>query len=157
MRPVGPADVDRLVHLRAQPSVARWWGPPETPGWPLDDDEEEVVLVIEAGGSVAGLIQFGEVTEPAYRSASVDVFLGEDHQRQGLGTDAIRTLCRHLLTDGGHHRITIDPDARNGPAIRTYARVGFRRVGTMRRCWWDHVEERWSDGLLMDLLEGELL
>ncbi len=135
--------------------MERWWGPPETGGWPSGDDE--VVYVIEARGEIAGFIQYSEITEPAYRSAGVDVFLGEEHQRQGLGTDAIRTVCRHLLTERGHHRITIDPDARNGPAIRTYARVGFRRVGIMRRCWWDHVEERWADGLLMDLLAGELI
>jgi hypothetical protein len=27
----------------------------------------------------------------------------------------------------------------------------------MRSVWWDHVEERWADGLLMDLLADELL
>ncbi len=56
----------------------------------------------------------------------------------------------------GHHRLVIDPDAANTKAIRCYEAVGFRRVGILRSYWWDHVEERWSDGVLLDLLADEL-
>ena len=31
-----------------------------------------------------------------------------------------------------------------------------RRVGVLRSYWWDHVEERWANGVLLDLLAGEL-
>ena len=51
----------------------------------------------------------------------------------------------------------IDPAAANAKAIHAYEAVGFRRVGVMRSYWWDHVEERWADGLLLDLLAGELV
>jgi aminoglycoside 6'-N-acetyltransferase len=68
----------------------------------------------------------------------------------------VRTLARHLFEERGHHRVTIDPAAANARAIRSYERVGFRRVGVMRRYWRDPDGE-WQDGLLLDLLAGELI
>ena len=50
----------------------------------------------------------------------------------------------------------IDPALANTAAIRCYESVGFRRVGVMRRYWYDHVQEEWVDGLLLDLLADEL-
>ena len=55
----------------------------------------------------------------------------------------------------GHHRLTIDPAADNAKAIRSYERVGFRPVGIMRR-YERGLDGTWHDGLLMDLLAGEL-
>jgi aminoglycoside 6'-N-acetyltransferase len=64
-------------------------------------------------------------------------------------------MARHLFTDRGHHRLTIDPSARNQQAIRSYARVGFQPVGVMRR-YWRGPDGTWLDALLMDLLVDEL-
>jgi aminoglycoside 6'-N-acetyltransferase len=76
-------------------------------------------------------------------------------QGRGLGTDAVRTLARYLLEVRGHHRLTIDPAADNARAIRTYEKVGFRAVGVMRR-YERGKDGTFHDGLLMDLLAGEL-
>ena len=65
-------------------------------------------------------------------------------------------LARHLLAERGHHRITIDPAAANTAAIRTYEKVGFRPVGVMR-LYEQGPDGTWHDGLLMELLAGELL
>ncbi len=54
-----------------------------------------------------------------------------------------------------HHRITIDPAAANEPAIRCYAKAGFRPVGVMRQ-YERGGDGRFHDGLLMDLLRDEL-
>src|SRR2546423_12378006 len=94
--------------------------------------------------------------EPDYRHASLDIYVDPAVHGRGIGTDAVRTMCRHLLHDQGHHRLTIDPAADNEPAIRSYAKVGFRPVGILRR------PERgpdgtWHDALLMDLLAGEFI
>jgi RimJ/RimL family protein N-acetyltransferase len=37
----------------------------------------------------------------------------------------------HLATMG-HHRFTLDPNVNNAPAIRSYERLGFQRVGVLR-------------------------
>ena len=93
--------------------------------------------------------------EPEYRQAAIDLFLSEQAQGRGLGTDAVRTLARHLVHDRGHHRLTIDPAVENAAAIRAYEKVGFRAVGVMRE-YWRLPDGEWRDGLLMDLLAREL-
>jgi aminoglycoside 6'-N-acetyltransferase len=74
---------------------------------------------------------------------------------KGLGADTVRTLARWLLEDRGHHRLTIDPAVANVRAIRSYERVGFRRVGVMRR-YERAADGSWHDGLLLDLLPEDL-
>jgi aminoglycoside 6'-N-acetyltransferase len=51
--------------------------------------------------------------------------------------------------------LTIDPAAANETAIRVYTKVGFRPVGVLRN-YERAADGTWHDGLLMDLLEGEL-
>jgi aminoglycoside 6'-N-acetyltransferase len=158
LRPVGPDDRSRLREILAEPSVARWW----TPGSPdhvvdewLEPDEDTTCLVIEVDGRVVGSLQFFEESGDDYRYASIDLFLDTAHQDQGLGSEAIRAVARHLFEERGHHRLTIDPAAANLRAIRAYERVGFRRVGTMRS-YERGPDGAWHDNLLMDLLLGEL-
>ncbi|MFD8156145.1 GNAT family N-acetyltransferase, partial [Streptomyces malaysiensis] len=112
-------------------------------------------LTIEYEGTVVGMIQWSAETDPDYRHASIDIYLDPAVHGRGLGTDAVRTLARHLISDHGHHRIVIDPAADNAAAIRAYAKVGFRPVGVMRS-YERGPDGTWHDGLLMDLLAGEI-
>jgi aminoglycoside 6'-N-acetyltransferase len=105
---------------------------------------------------VVGLIQWSEETDPQYRHASIDIYVDPAVHGQGIGTDAVRTLARHLITDHGHHRLVIDPAADNAVAIACYAKVGFRPVGIVRR-YERGPDGEWHDGLLMDLLAQELI
>lgn len=155
LRPGRAEDVEALVRIRNEPEVVRRWGDAG-----IEAEVEEGFVgtgegfVVEVDGGVVGAIQYGEEEDPMYRHASVDVFLATAHHGRGLGPEAIRVLSRHLFEERGHHRLTIDPAADNAPAIRAYEKVGFRRVGTMRRyeCGPGGV---WHDGLLMDLLREE--
>ena len=67
----------------------------------------------------------------------------------------VRTIARYLLEVRGHHRLTIDPAADNLRAIRTYEKVGFKPVGVLRQ-YERGVDGKYHDGLLMDMLAGEL-
>jgi aminoglycoside 6'-N-acetyltransferase len=133
----------------------RWWFEPESRDAILGDGDS-AKLVIDADGEVAGLIQYHEEDDPLYRHASIDVFVSERFQGRGLGTEAVRLVARHLFEERGHHRITIDPAADNARAIRAYEKVGFRRVGVMRR-YERGPDGTFHDGLLMDLLRDELV
>jgi aminoglycoside 6'-N-acetyltransferase len=158
LRPLTRPDFPALLQVLHDPTVARWWGEYDLARVEAeygDDDDETVALAIEAGGEFAGMIQFSEETDPEYRHASIDIALKEAYQRQGLGPDAIRTLARYLFDERGHHRLTIDPAAHNTNAIRAYESVGFRRVGLMRG-YERGADGTWHDGLLMDLVRGEL-
>lgn len=158
LRPLAVADVERVAEIQAEPSVVRWWGPPDPDEMRrlAQGHEETKVLAIEHAGELVGLIQFEEENDPDFRHAGIDVFLTERAQGVGLGTDAVRTLARYLIQERGHHRLTIDPAAANAPAIRSYEKVGFRAVGLMRR-YWRAPDGNWQDGLLMDLLAEELI
>jgi RimJ/RimL family protein N-acetyltransferase len=157
LRPLEPRDVDVLAEIQRQPSVVRWWGEPDLADLRAKarGTSDEAGLAIEHGGELVGLIQYHEENEPDFRHAGIDLFIADAHQGRELGTDAVRTLARYLVRERGHHRLTIDPAADNAAAIRCYEKVGFRRVGVMRRYWRD-TEGAWRDGLLLDLLAGEL-
>jgi aminoglycoside 6'-N-acetyltransferase len=158
LRPAGPADVAELARIRATEPVRRWWrGPDDLVADITADlaDPETPLFAIEFKGRVVGAIQYSEETEPDYRHAGIDIYLDPAVHGRGLGTDAVRTLARHLVVDCGHHRLTIDPAADNEVAIRAYAKVGFRPVGVMRQ-YERGADGTWHDGLLMDLLADEL-
>lgn len=156
LRPATRADAPRLATILAEPAVAEPWGPvtdEEVRG--LVDGDDAVVLAIEVDGEVVGAIQYDEEADEQYRHANIDIFITSARHRQGIGTDAIRTLARYLIDERGHHRLTIDPAADNAAAIAAYERVGFRPVGIMRQ-YERGPDGTWHDGLLMDLLADEL-
>jgi aminoglycoside 6'-N-acetyltransferase len=150
------SDVPRLSAISREPEVKQWWSE-------LTDEEirEQFVdsplgCVVEVDGEVIGAIQYSEEEDPMYRHAGIDIFLSAASHGRGYGTDAVRVLARYLLFERGHHRITIDPAATNEAAIRTYEKIGFRKVGVMRD-YERGPEGTWHDGLLMDLLRNEFV
>lgn len=156
LTPIHPDDHESLRAIHAEPAViARW---PVPPG--LGDEywlvgADEVKFTIRVGGEVAGMVQYGEDDDPGYRSAGIDIFVGEGFQGRGVATRVLRRLAQHLFDDRGHHRLTIDPAVDNEPAIGCYEKVGFRRVGVLRQAEIDADGAGWHDVLLMDLLRAE--
>jgi aminoglycoside 6'-N-acetyltransferase len=158
LRPAIAADVPVLAAIRATPEVFRWWrgGDDMTSEVAADlADSEAVTLAVELDGRVVGAIQWSAETEADYRHASIDIYLDPSVHGRGVGTDAVRTLGRHLIVDEGFHRLVIDPAADNAAAIKCYSKVGFRPVGIMRK-YERGSDGTWHDGLLMDLLAEEL-
>ena len=158
LRPTSDADAPALAEILATPEVARW-----CPAFDLARVEAEVtgrdedveVYTILVDERVVGAIQSHEESDPEFRHAGIDLFLDPAHHGEGLGPDAIRTLARFLISERGHHRVTIDPAAANEQAIRAYEKVGFRKVGVLRR-YQHYPDGTWQDGLLMELLAEEL-
>jgi RimJ/RimL family protein N-acetyltransferase len=155
LRPLAKQHEAELLRIHRAPEVALWWGLPEE-GFPWTDEPDATRFAIEVDGKVAGLIQFGEEPTPKYRHATIDLFLDPALHGQGIGTEAVRRLVRHLIHERGHHRITIDPGVENKAAIRSYEKAGFERVGVMRRYERPDGSDEWRDGLLMELLAEEL-
>jgi aminoglycoside 6'-N-acetyltransferase len=148
--------VPPLRALFSLPEVAEAW--PGDNLRRLDDRLEEddaLGMVVELDGQVIGFIQYSQELDPNYRYAMIDIVLHPDWCNRGFGTDALRTLARHLFEDLGHHRIMIDPRATNTRAITSYRKVGFRDIGIMRQYELGN-DGQWHDALLMDLLRDEL-
>lgn len=151
-------DVPALAAIRRHPELHhRWRGGDDKIAAVREDMAKDgsTAFVIEHEGRVAGWIQYAEELEPDYRSASIDIYVDAAVHGRGIGTDAIRALARHLFTDRGHHRITIDPAADNEAAIACYSKVGFRPVGILRLAERDN-DGSWHDSLMMDLLADDL-
>jgi aminoglycoside 6'-N-acetyltransferase len=154
LRPLEPRDAADLRRIRLEPEVLRWWDELED-DFPLADEPEATRLVIEVDGAVAGMVQYGEETEPKYRHASIDIFVDPAFHGRGIGTEAVRRVVRLLIDERGHHRMTIDPAVDNAAAVRAYGKAGFRPVGILRAAERDVGGGGWHDSLLMDLLAGE--
>lgn len=156
LRSGAESDVARLSAISSEPEVMQWWGG-------LSDEEirEQFVdsgfgFVVEVDGQVIGAVQYSEEEDPMYRHAGMDIFISTASHGRGYGTEAVRILARYLLFERNHHRITIDPAASNAAAIRTYEKIGFRRVGLMRN-YERGTDGTWHDGMLMDLLREEFV
>jgi len=147
-------DAALLLPIRNEPEVRRWWSDLE-PGEMEEFVADEHSLAIEVDGEVVGAVQYGEEEDPMYRHANIDVYLTASRHGEGLGSEAVSVLARYLLEERGHHRLTIDPAAANRAAIRAYEKAGFRRVGLLRS-YEQGPDGSWHDGLLMELLAGEL-
>jgi RimJ/RimL family protein N-acetyltransferase len=157
LRPVGAGDVAELVRIRRCPEVEIFWDSVDVePDFPFDDPGAVAFSVLLAG-QVVGMIQYSEESTPKYRHAGVDLFLDPAVHGRGVGRDAVRTLASYLFNELGHHRLVIDPAVANVAAVRCYAAVGFKPVGVMRSYERDSGGAGWHDGLLMDLLIGDLV
>jgi aminoglycoside 6'-N-acetyltransferase len=153
LRPVTEDDLPALLAILEEPEVARWWRRDE---WERVDEDDAVTFAVVADGAVAGCIQFSEETDPDYFSAAVDIFVATAAQGRGVGPDAMRALIAWLIDARGHHRLTVDPAADNARAIHVYEKLGFRRVGVLRR--YERVEDGvWRDGLLMELVADDFV
>ena len=163
LRPVAEGDLTQLLQMLREPAVARRWTELDDEqglrrflcGADADAAERISTFAIVVGEELVGWIAGWEKLEPDYRHAGVDLFVATAHQGSGLGPAAIRLLCRWLFEQRGHHRIVIDPAADNLQAIAAYEKVGFKRVGVLRR-YERGADGTYHDGLLLDLLPEDL-
>lgn len=156
LRPLEYSDLDRLWVIISEPTVSARWGNETRPDVDayLTDLEIEV-WAIEKDGQMIGMIQCYEELTPDYKHAGMDISLSGDYQGKGYGPQALSLVAKYLFEQKGHHRLVIDPDADNQPAISAYSKLGFKPVGVMRDYARDVGKQGWHDGLLMDLLRTE--
>ncbi|GIF74786.1 GNAT family N-acetyltransferase [Asanoa siamensis] len=154
LRPATDADIAPLAVIRSAPEVTLWWGPEEDYPAAVAEDIDRT-FVVEVDGRIIGAVQTYEEEDPMYRHAGMDIYLEPTAHGKGIGTDAVRTMAKHLIRTVGHHRLVIDPAAANTAAVRAYEKVGFRKVGVLR-AYERGPDGTFHDGLLLDLLAEDL-
>jgi ribosomal-protein-alanine N-acetyltransferase len=88
-------------------------------------------------------------------TATLGILIGErDCRGQGLGEEAVRTLCRYAFDEMNLHKIRLEVYAINPAAMKTYERVGFRKEGVLRED--AYRQGRRIDVVRMGLLRGDL-
>jgi aminoglycoside 6'-N-acetyltransferase len=148
-RPVD-ADAAPLLDILLEPEVSLWWV-----GYTAERIREEILesghaLIMEIDGLCAGAIFLYPNKDPEYLHVVIHLFLGAQWYGVRYGAEALSIVIAHLATLG-HHRFTLDPNVNNAPAIRSYERLGFRRVGILRE-YQLRPSGSHEDGLLMDLV-----
>jgi RimJ/RimL family protein N-acetyltransferase len=112
----------------------------------VPDRHYQVFAIETIDGRMIGDLELDHICW-SKREAELRIRIGEkDCWDQGLGTEAIQLMFKHLLTAKKFTRIYLRVYRFNERAIRCYLKNGFRRVGILRR----HTEG-WKDIILMEI------
>ena len=140
-------------------SDARPWRPvppgSAASGYRVGDDREDTVtfsLVELATGELAGAAVLWGIDQHN-RTAHIGLSLRPAFRGRGLGTDAVRVLCRYGFAILGLHRLQIDTLADNDAMIAAAARAGFAGEGTLRGAAW--VDGEFLDEVILGQLAYE--
>jgi RimJ/RimL family protein N-acetyltransferase len=87
------------------------------------------------------------------RGAHIGISLRPAFRGHGLGTDAVRVLCRYGFAILGLHRLQAETLASNTAMIATATRAGFVREGSLRGSAW--VNGQFADEVILGLLAPE--
>jgi RimJ/RimL family protein N-acetyltransferase len=101
-------------------------------------------LIENLGGERVGACSLDGVQARA-RTASLGIWIDEERWNEGLGTDAVRTLCRFGFREMNLSRIDLHVYDFNERGIRAYQKVGFREEGRLRG-------DQFADGRLVDVV-----
>lgn len=159
-----PADVDALNDLINDPQVGEGLGmnmPQPTEGFQAfveaatkNPDQAPFVIERLSDREPVGGCSLFEINGGA-RTATLGIWLGKPFWDEGLGTDAVRTLCRFGFRHMNLQRIELDVFETNPRALRAYEKVGFTLEGTRRRS--EFVQGRHVGSHIMGLLVEDLI
>lgn len=129
-----PRDSDRqpVLEVLLEPEVALWWVgyTPQRVGEELIEHPEST-RIIEVEGRPVGALIVLRSDDSEYPTTVMHIFLSTAFRGRRIGEEALALAIRHEF-EQGVTRITLDPNAKNEGAIRSYERLGFRRIGILR-------------------------
>lgn len=126
------SDLDPLLAILLEPEVALWWV-----GYSRERVQAEFIeapettRIIEVDGECAGALYVIRGADPEYPTTVMHLFISTAVRGRRVGEEALALAIRHEFASG-ITRITIDPNEHNGGAIRSFERVGFKRIGVLR-------------------------
>lgn len=131
LRPPVLSDIDPLHAILQEPEVSPWWV-----NYTLERVRDELVgsdhsSVIDVDGQPVGLLYVIPPAEAEYPTTIMHIFLATSQRGRAIGAEALALGIRHQFANGTT-RVTLDPNIHNEPAIRSYERLGFRRIGVLR-------------------------
>lgn len=133
-------DEGPLLAILSEPEVALWWV-----GYTAErvrdefiegPESSETVRIIEVpdergAGECAGAMYVLRGDDPEYPTTVIHIFIGTRFRGRRIGEEALALAIRGEFADG-ITRVTLDPNVHNEGAIRSYERLGFRRIGVLR-------------------------
>ncbi len=168
LRPMQKDDLALLHKWLNDPAIMEWWDGRDHPATfdrvetrfrksieGHDRDAQRYTIEVEKDGErrAIGMIQFGRM-QPRPKNTQVDVLIGEpDFRDAGYGTDALRTLLRHLFEDLKAHRVWHTMRAANAQAMKSAEKLGFVKEGVLREH--DQLEGKFVDVVVYGMLAHE--
>lgn len=155
--PVLHAELYDDVATRVRADSRPWRPIPPGPGSPyavtVPDHYAACFSVVElATGELAGEALLWNI-DLHNRAAYIGISLLPAFRGRGLGTDAVRVLCRYGFAIRGLHRLQAGTLASNDAMIAAASRAGFAREGTLRHSAW--VNGDFTDEVILGLLATE--
>lgn len=164
LRTLEPDDAPLLLKWLTDPAVLEWYEGRDQQFdaeriqedfYEDEDPGEETACILLTDGREIGYLQFYPLEDEerelyGYADGIViygmDQFIGEgDARDRGIGTRAITAVTDYLFRERGAEKIVMDPQVRNGRALRVYEKNGFAKVkllerremheGELRDCW----------------------
>ncbi len=139
-----PQILEWLLRSDITPSML---GPPLFPERPvpsLDDSSQRLdphyldgtapelgrCFLILVDGEPVGQVTYNDIVErEGRRQVELDIWMrSAAFCGKGYGTDALEALCGYLHKTFGVEQFMVQPSARNPRAIRSYEKVGFKRL-----------------------------
>jgi len=115
--------------------------------------EDLVLFAIRAEGRLVGTCQLHGI-HALHRSAELQIRIGASADRgRGWGTAAVAQLLRFGFLDRNLNRICLHVFSDNVPAMRLYARAGFREEGRLKQAAF--VDGAFKDVVLFSVLRQE--
>lgn len=147
-------DVLPLVEILKEPEVAVWWvGYDEARVRSELVDAPETTRIIEVEGQPVGALIVLRSADPEYPTTIMHIFLSTTFRGRRIGEETLALAIRHEFTQGVT-RVTLDPNVKNEGAIRSYERLGFRRIGVLRE-YQVRPDGTLADALFLDLTRGD--
>jgi RimJ/RimL family protein N-acetyltransferase len=110
-------------------------------------------FIIQADDRVVGDIDLFRI-EARNQTAMVGLGIWRSEDRnKGYGYDALRTLVRWAFMHRNLHRVELNADPDNAPAIHIYEKCGFVLEGRQRQRHFEHGS--WHDEVTMGLLRAD--
>lgn len=153
LRAATGADLEPLVAILAEDEVAIWWVGYTTERVQRELIDAETTRIIEVEGQCVGALLVFRGEDAEYPTTVIHLFLATGFRGRRIGEEALALAIREEFA-AGITRITLDPNALNEGAIRSYERLGFRRIGLLRDYQvrpGGHLE----DALFMDLTKSD--
>lgn len=148
------SDLDTLASILQEPQVAVWWV-----GY--DDrrireeflDSPDTARIIEVDDQPVGVLLVLRGDDPEYPTTVMHIFLSTAFRGRRIGEEALALAIRHEF-EAGISRVTLDPNVANEGAIRSYERLGFKRIGILRD-YQVRPSGELEDALFMDLTRSD--
>ena len=97
------------------------------------DPNKTFAFAIIAEGKVVGSIGVFRRENIHNKTAELGYYVGEPYWGRGIGTDAVRLLCRYIFQETDILRIFAEPFSQNKGSRRILEKNGFVLEGTLRK------------------------